>query len=723
MLWYGKKNILNGLAKHSNKVIQKSFSEYESTPITYLKGVGPQRAELLGKELQIFTIGDLLQLAPNRYIDKSKVHQISELHPEIGNVQVLGKIISIELIGNGRSKRLKAVFCFNNSCMELLWFQSIPWARKTIEVGQSYLAFGRVSEFKGTYSMSHPEISPYDPNNTSSEKKLSPVYPLTEKLKSFKIDSKTIAQWIENAFQQNAFSLPEFIPEEIVGKLKLLPREEAVKKLHQPSNYQESEQALTRLKFEEIFLFQLRGERTRLERIKNSQGPKISKPGYFFNEFYHNHLPFELTEAQKKVLKEIWADMKSGYQMNRLLQGDVGSGKTIVAFICTLLAIDNGYQGCLMAPTEILAQQHYESLKEWGTAIGLKTALLTGSTSKKERDKMLQELAEGELKIIIGTHAVLENRVQFKQLGIVIIDEQHRFGVAQRSKLWLKSNPSPHMLVMTATPIPRTLAMTAHGESDHSIIDQLPKGRKPIATIHKEDYYRMEIMHFIKTEIQKGRQIYFVFPLIEESASLDLKNLMDGYDMVTGYFPTPEYKISILHGKMKADEKEAEMNRFKEGRAHIMVATTVIEVGVNVPNASVMVIESAERFGLSQLHQLRGRVGRGAEQSYCILMTKERLSQTAKERMQAMVRHTDGFEIAKIDLKQRGPGDILGTKQSGLPSFKFIDLVKDEQWITLARYAAKHLMKNDPKLELPENNNLKKYLLAHNSDNFWSKIS
>ncbi|MCO6495823.1 MAG: ATP-dependent DNA helicase RecG [Bacteroidetes bacterium] len=683
----------------------------------------PSRVALLQKELGIVTIGDLLNHIPIRYLDKTANINIADLQPNSGQVQVRGRIESVEIIGARNSQRLKATLCDLTGCMELVWFRSIPWVKKSLSIGQVYTVFGRVSEFKNVFSMSHPELQVFDAEKKEEVKGYIPVYPLTEKLKASKIDSKFIAQLTKAAINHVNFDMPEFIPKRIIEKLELPSRAIAYKTIHFPDRLGDAKKSYERFKFEEVFLFQLRNERTRLNRITNSVGPKIVKPGYFFNEFYNKHLPFALTEAQKRVIKEIWADMKSGVQMNRLLQGDVGSGKTIVAFIAMLLAIDNGYQACMLAPTEILSQQHFESLKEWATPIGLKVALLTGSTSNKERTEMLEELASGKLSLITGTHAILEDRVVFSKLGLVIIDEQHRFGVAQRAKLWLKSNPSPHILVMTATPIPRTLAMTVHGESEHSIIDELPAGRKPIITAHKQEKERIALMSFIKNEISKGRQIYFVYPLINESASLEFKNLMDGYDVVESFFPTPEYRISIVHGQMRPEDKEKEMMRFKNGISHIMVATTVIEVGVNVPNASVMVIENADRFGLSQLHQLRGRVGRGAEQSYCILMTENELGKSAQERMSAMVKSNDGFEIAKIDLKQRGPGDLLGTKQSGLPDFKFLDLVKDEYFIFLGKQAAAYVLREDPTLSKPENAMLKRYLLSHSKDNFWSKIS
>jgi ATP-dependent DNA helicase RecG len=702
--------------------VNSGFSNFENLSLNTLN-LWPSRQKLLESELGILTIGDLLNHLPNRFVDKSQVHKIKDVGVDSGNVQLVGRLESLELLGQKRAQRLKGVFSDGSGYIELVWFKSIPWIRKALEIGKSYRVFGKLSEFKGVYSISHPEIQALDSSKEPELKGFEPIYPLTEKLKAARIDSKIIYDAIHQVFKHPNFSLPEFIPNYILTKLNLTNREEAYRLAHFPTQLSQSQTALNRFKFEEMFLFQLRSERTRINRRNNNPGPIIQKTGYFFNEFYSKHLPFELTEAQKRVIKEIWNDMKSGIQMNRLLQGDVGSGKTIVAFIVMLLAIDNGFQTSIMAPTEILAHQHFESLQEWATPIGLRVGFLTGSSTKKEREELHQDLIEGKINLLVGTHALLEDNVVFKNLGLVIIDEQHRFGVAQRSKLWLKAKPSPHMLVMTATPIPRTLAMTAHGESDHSIINMLPKGRKTIRTIHKSEYYRVEIMTFVKSEIEKGRQIYFVFPLIEESEQLDYNNLMDGFDTVADFFPAPQYRMAIVHGKMRAEDKEKEMERFKSGKAHILVATTVIEVGVNVPNASVMVIESAERFGLSQLHQLRGRVGRGAEQSYCILMTKERLNPTAKERMEAMVNHSDGFEIANIDLKQRGPGDILGTKQSGLPDFKFVDLVKDEAFIKLARHAAKYVFGNDPNLELPENKSLKNYLLQHNHDNFWSKIS
>ena len=705
--------------------MNKSFSEFEKLPLSTIEGIWPSHQRLLQIELGIISVGTLLNHVPIRYIDKTSYTKVNQLHPDIGMVQIKGVLKNVEIVGEKRTKRLRAFFEDDTGAIELVWFRALQWVQKAIVEGQSYVAYGKISSFNGTYSISHPELKQFNAslNQSQTEEGFEGIYPSTEKLKAARVDARFWGQSMLRALRHPNFNLPEFLPEYIRGKLNLPQRETAYSMIHFPKNMQEASVALDRFKFEEIFLFQLRNERTRLNRVLHSRGPIMLKPGYFFDAFYNHHLPFELTEAQKRVVKEIWVDMKKGIQMNRLLQGDVGSGKTVVAFFCMLLAIDNGFQTCLMAPTEILAQQHAESLQEWATPIGLKVALLTGSSTKREREEILGELETGTLTLLTGTHAVLEDKVKFQKLGLVIIDEQHRFGVAQRAKLWLKSTPSPHMLVMTATPIPRTLAMTAHGESDHSIIDQLPKGRKPIVTVHREEYQRMDIMFFLKSEVAKGRQIYFVFPLIEESAHLDIKNLMDGYDMVANYFPTPEFRIAIVHGRMKAEEKEKEMERFKSGVAHVLVATTVIEVGVNVPNASVMVIESAERFGLSQLHQLRGRVGRGAEQSYCILMTKQQLNYVAKERMNAMVQHTDGFEIAKIDLKQRGPGDMLGTKQSGLPDFKFIDLVRDEKWIFLARQAAKYVLKNDPKLELPENQMLKNYLVSHQADNFWSKIS
>jgi ATP-dependent DNA helicase RecG len=703
--------------------VNHSFSAFEQLPIRTVEDMWPSRQRLLATELGIQTVGDLLRHIPSRYVDKTSFRSISTLSTDDGPVQIKGVLESLEIIGDKRKQRLKGIFSDPTGTMELVWFKSITWVKSALKEGHAYVAFGKVTSFGGQFSISHPEMKAVDSTEAVSEEGYQPIYPLTEKLKASKIDSRFLSQLVLKIFKHPNFELPDFLPATIVNKMHFPSRENTYRMIHFPSHIGEAQVSHDRLKFEEMFLFQLRSERLRHERIRDIKGPMMKKPGVYFHTFYHDHLPFELTDAQKKVIKEIWTDMKSGVQMNRLLQGDVGSGKTIVAFICMILAIDNGCQTCIMAPTEILAQQHYDSLMEWATPIGLRVGLLTGSTSKKDRQTLLKDLEEGRLLMLAGTHALLEDPVVFQHLGLVIIDEQHRFGVAQRARLWMKGNPPPHMLVMTATPIPRTLAMTAHGESDHSILDQLPKGRKAIITLHHDESRRMEIMFFVKSQIEKGRQIYFVFPLIEESEKLDLKNLMDGYDVVESYFNTPQYRIAIVHGRMKPDEKEAEMQRFKSGQAHIMVATTVIEVGVNVPNASVMIIESAERFGLSQLHQLRGRVGRGAEQSYCILMTKGQLGQGAKERMDAMVQHTDGFEIAKIDLKQRGPGDLLGTKQSGLPDFRFVDLYKDENVIYLAREAAKYMMRDDPNLLRPESENLKKFLIAHNHDNFWSRIS
>ena len=697
--------------------------DFLNTSIEYLKGVGPQKAEVLQAELRVFNFGDIIRFFPFRYIDKSKLTKITELNEDLGAVQIRGKLSHISVIGTGKAKRLSARIKDDSASIELIWFKNFNYINKALKEDAVYTVFGKVNSFNGKYSISHPEIKLFDASDDQKGMQMEPVYPLTEKLKSRFMDSKYILGLIMQILHNPEFDLPEYIPTSVTKPLKLMGRKAAVYYMHLPSSEKIALEAARRIKFEEMFTLAMRSEKVKTNRSLEQAGIKMLTTGNLIHEFYEKYLPFELTNAQKNVIKEIKEDMFSGNQMNRLLQGDVGSGKTIVALFCMLMCIDNGYQACMMAPTEILATQHYITLQEQLSQLPVKVELLTGSTKKKKRIEILENVLNGEINILIGTHALIEDDVEFKSPGLAIIDEQHRFGVAQRAGLWNKYKKKPHVLVMTATPIPRTLAMTIHGELDVSVINELPKNRKPVKTVQREERYRAEVMEFVKVEIAKGRQVYIVYPLIEESGKLDLKDLMTGYDVVCSYFPVPNYQISLLHGRMKADVKAFEMQRFKEGVTQIMISTTVIEVGVNVPNASVMIIEDANRFGLSQLHQLRGRVGRGAEQSYCVLMTKEDLNFAAKKRIQTMCRTNNGFEISEADLELRGPGDVLGTRQSGLPDFKLLDLVKDGAIIDLAKRAAAYILKNDSNLLLPENQLLLDYLIKHNEDHFWGRVS
>lgn len=699
------------------------MSSFFETKIEYLKGVGPQKATLLNKELGIFNYGQLLQHYPFRYEDKTKIYSIQEIKKDMPFIQLKGFITSIKLDGPPRRQRLIAKFQDDTGSVELIWFQGASWIQKQLQPGVEYLLFGKPSIFNNRLSFSHPELEVYTALK-EGESSLYPIYPSTELLRKKYLDSKNIAKLqkhlIALAFQNNAIS--ETLPQDIIDNYGFYSKAIALLHIHFPADHKHLEKARARLKFEELFWIQLQ---LFVEKGKR----KAALPGMIFKEiplvtaFYKNHLPFDLTEAQKRVVKEIRKDFLEGKQMNRLLQGDVGSGKTIVAFICMLMAIDNHAQACLMAPTEILAEQHYKGLKPYADALGITISLLTGSVKKSARKPMFEQLASGELKLIIGTHALIEDKVIFQNLGLCIIDEQHRFGVAQRAKLWKKNDGVyPHILVMTATPIPRTLAMTVYGDLDVSVIDELPSGRKPIQTIHKFDSNRLAVFGFLKKEIEKGRQIYIVYPLIEESEAMDYKDLMDGYESISRAFPNQH--ISILHGKMKPTDKEFEMARFVKGETQIMVATTVIEVGVNVPNASVMVIENAERFGLAQLHQLRGRVGRGAEQSYCILMSDYKISKEAKLRIDTMVRTNNGFEIADVDLKIRGPGDLTGTQQSGVLDLLIADLATDGKILQEARYSAEKIIDSDPKLNAPQHQNLKKHIISLKKSYVnWGRIS
>jgi ATP-dependent DNA helicase RecG len=673
--------------------------------------------------LSIFTFGDLLEHYPLRHIDKTKINLIKEITPQTEYIQVAGRLQSLEIMGENRGKRLVAEIKDKSGVMELVWFQGISWVQKTLQVGGDYMVFGRTGFFQGMPQMTHPEIETYT-QNSEGKSFLEPVYPTTEKLKAKNLGGRQIGKLTLVLFGQlQERDISENIPDDILKQFDFIPRFRAFRQLHFPANLESYEAALKRLKFEEFFIAQLRLGLIRSQRHRVSKGPVFGQVGDLFNTFYKQYLPFELTGAQKRVLKEIRNDTAHGRQMNRLLQGDVGSGKTIVALLCMLLAIDNGYQSCLMAPTEILATQHYNSLLELLKNMPVNIRLLTGSTKKAQRTKLLAELAEGEVHLLLGTHALIEEVVQFKNLGLAIVDEQHRFGVAQRARLWKKAEIPPHVLVMTATPIPRTLAMTAYGDLDYSVIDELPPGRIPITTVHRYEQARGNVMDFIKAEIEKGRQAYIIFPLIEESEKLDYENLMRGYENVKAFFPEPKYWISMVHGRQTAAVKENNMQRFVIGDTQIMVSTTVIEVGVNVPNASVMVIESTEKFGLSQLHQLRGRVGRGSDKSFCILLTGSKPTNDARERIKIMCATNDGFKIAEKDLEIRGPGDIEGTRQSGALNFKLANLLQDRQILLMAKETAERTIEGDPELSSAGNLPLKLYLQSQKGKTAWSKIS
>jgi ATP-dependent DNA helicase RecG len=652
------------------------------------------------------------------------VNFISDITAASEYMQVSGVLLSFETIGVRQGKRLVAQLKDRTGMLELTWFQGINWIQKTLRPGESYLVYGRTSFFQGKPQIIHPEIEILTPDKTTGKSFLEPVYPTTEKLKSKGLGGRQIGKLTQGLFAVlQPKDIPENLPDAILTSLKLIPRYAAYRQIHFPQSIEEYSTAVERLKFEELFLAQIRMMLLRSGRHRFSKGFVFDKVGDLFNDFYKHHLPFELTQAQKRVIREIRTDTAKGKQMNRLLQGDVGSGKTIVALLTMLLAIDNGYQVCLMAPTEILAQQHFDTISSLLKKIPVTIDLLTGSTKAASRKKILSSLVDGSLKMLVGTHAVIEGTVQFNNLGFVIIDEQHRFGVEQRARLWQKSETAPHILVMTATPIPRTLAMTAYGDLDYSVIDELPPGRQPITTVHRYENRRSTVMNFLRSEIDKGRQVYIIFPLIEESAKMDYENLMKGYENVKAYFPEPNFRISMVHGRQPGGQKEVNMKRFVEGDTNIMVSTTVIEVGVDVPNATVMVIESAEKFGLSQLHQLRGRVGRGAEKSYCILMTGMNLGADARERIGIMTRTSNGFEIAEKDLELRGPGDIEGTRQSGVLNFRLANIVQDRQLLETAGKLAAQVIENDPDLVSADNLRLKNFLNQQKSNVVWSKIS
>jgi ATP-dependent DNA helicase RecG len=704
-----------------------------NNPITYINGVSVQRATLLYTELGIKSCNDLLNFFPFRYIDKTQFFQIKDLQPNTAEVQIVGKITNVKSVSQQKGSRLVATFQDASGVMELVWFKGQKWIANALKINELYVIYGKLNHFNGSFSMPHPEMQLVTEYKKTLQSAMQPVYSSTEKLVNSGMSNKIIRTYIENLFKQIYSGIQETLSQEIINEFQLISKKEALLNVHFPKNHELLAKAQFRLKFEELFFIQL--QLVRKNRINKTQikGMLFKNVGTVFNDFYKHHLPFQLTNAQKRVVKEIRKDVASGIHMNRLLQGDVGSGKTIVALLTMLLAIDNGYQAALMAPTEILATQHFNAIATMLKDMPISVELLTGSTKTKKRRVIHEALENGSLHILIGTHALLEDKVQFYNLGLAIVDEQHRFGVAQRSKLWMKNTiPSgefggacpPHILVMTATPIPRTLAMSLYGDLDISVIDELPPGRKEIKTVHRFDNQRLSVLKFMRDEIAKGRQIYVVYPLIEESEVLDYKDLMDGFESISREFPMPKYQISIVHGKMTAEKKEFEMQRFVKGETHIMVATTVIEVGVNVPNASVMIVESTERFGLSQLHQLRGRVGRGAEQSYCILMTGVKLSEEAKTRVKTMVETTDGFKIAEVDLKLRGPGNLMGTQQSGVLNLKIADLIKDGEILHLARKTAIKLLEQDPNMQQESNGLIKKaFNEMTKTAKVWSRIS
>ncbi|WP_439127662.1 ATP-dependent DNA helicase RecG [Polaribacter sp.] len=699
-------------------------------PITYIKGVSVQKAALLFAELGIKTCNDLLHFFPFRYIDKTQFYAIKDLQPSTAEVQTVGKITRVKSVAQKRGSRLVATFQDATGSMELVWFKGQKWIKDSLKINQPYVVYGKLNHYNGSFSIPHPEMELVTEYKKKLQTKMQPVYPSTEKLTNSGVSNKLMRTYLQNLLQQFYDGIQESLSQEIITDFKLMLKRDALLNVHFPKSQENLAKAQSRLKFEELFFIQLQLLRKKLINKTKNRGFVFENVGEKFTDFYRDHLPFELTNAQKRVLKEIRKDVASGAHMNRLLQGDVGSGKTIVAILTMLLAIDNGFQATIMAPTEILANQHYTAVSELLEGMNLKVALLTGSVKTKKRREIHADLEDGSLHILVGTHALLEDKVQFKNLGIAIIDEQHRFGVKQRAKLWMKGgivdgiSLPPHILVMTATPIPRTLAMSVYGDLDISVIDELPPGRKEVKTVHRFDSNRLSVFKFMKEEIKKGRQVYVVYPLIQESEAMDYKDLMDGYESISREFPTPNYQISIVHGKMKPADKDFEMQRFVKGETQIMVATTVIEVGVNVPNASVMIIESAERFGLSQLHQLRGRVGRGADQSYCILLSSYKLSEEGKTRLKTMVETTDGFKIAEVDLKLRGPGNLMGTQQSGVLNLKIADVVKDSKILVAARNTAMAVLQEDDTLSKPENAPIKKaYVKMTKYSKIWSEIS
>jgi ATP-dependent DNA helicase RecG len=700
------------------------LSEFSDTPIEYLKGVGPERAELFRKELKVFTFGDLLEHYPFRYVDRSRFNTISEITDDAHYMQFKGRLSDIEEAGDKRTRRLRAMLTDGTGQLELVWFKGLKWVKPSLRAGEVYVVYGKPTRYQNRWNLAHPELEHITSADQLKNRGMEPVYSSTEKLAQKGLHSKGIWKVIRNLLPQLSGRISENMPIQVLDELRLPTKEQALVHLHNPPDIEHAVRAQNRIKFEELFFLQLQLLATKQYNKRNFKGHVFSHVGDYFNTFYHQHLPFELTNAQKRVVKEVRKDMGTGIQMNRLLQGDVGSGKTMVAILCMLLALDNGFQAALMAPTEILASQHFVSVSETLRPLGIHVSLLTGSTRQTERDHIHARLLDGSLHVLIGTHALLEDPVVFKNLGLAVIDEQHRFGVAQRARLWKKNTIPPHVLVMTATPIPRTLAMTLYGDLDVSVIDELPPGRKPITTRLLYEKQRLAMLDFLEKEIALGRQVYVVYPLIEESEKLDMASLTDGYEAMVRRFPPPAYRVSIVHGKMRPADKDLEMQQFYECKTHIMVATTVIEVGVNVPNASVMVIENAERFGLSQLHQLRGRVGRGADQSYCLLMAGLKVSTEGKERLKVMCETNDGFKIAEEDLKLRGPGDIMGTRQSGDIELKLANLATDGNMLNIARKHANALLAGDPDLSQPANRKTAeklKRLLGRKVG--WSRIS
>ncbi|WP_282073879.1 ATP-dependent DNA helicase RecG [Polaribacter atrinae] len=693
-------------------------------PITYIKGISVQRASLMYTELGIKTCNDLLNFFPNRYIDKTTFYAIKDLQPNSSEVQIVGKITRVKSVAQKRGSRLVATFQDATGSMELVWFKGQKWIKDALKINEPYVVYGKLNHYNGNFSIPHPELELVVEYKKKLQTKMQPVYPSTERLVNSGVSNKLMRTYVQHLLQQFFEVITETLSQEIIDNFKLMSKRDALLNAHFPKSQENLAKAQNRLKFEELFFIQLQLLRKKLINKTKIKGFVFENVSDYFNTFYKDHLPFNLTNAQKRVLKEIRKDVASGAHMNRLLQGDVGSGKTIAALLTMLMAIDNGYQATIMAPTEILATQHYHAISEMLKDMDINVDLLTGSVRVKKRREIHANLEDGTLHILIGTHALLEDKVKFKNLGIAIIDEQHRFGVAQRAKLWTKNILPPHILVMTATPIPRTLAMSVYGDLDISVIDELPPGRKEVKTVHRYDSNRLSVFKFIRDEIEKGRQVYVVYPLIQESEAMDYKDLMDGYESISRDFPTPKYQISIVHGKMKPADKEHEMQRFVKGETQIMVATTVIEVGVNVPNASVMIIESSERFGLSQLHQLRGRVGRGGDQSYCILLSSYKLSEEGKTRLKTMVDTTDGFKIAEVDLKLRGPGNLMGTQQSGVLNLKIADVVKDSKILVAARNTAISVLQEDSNLSQPANINIKKaYVELSKNSKIWSEIS
>ncbi|MBS1624609.1 MAG: ATP-dependent DNA helicase RecG [Bacteroidetes bacterium] len=700
------------------------MSSFLNTPIEYLKGVGPSKGEVMRKEFEIATFRDLLYYYPFRYVDRSVIHEIREINFNTQYIQLKGRITYFDMVGTGRGRRLVAGFVDGTGEIQLVWFQGANWIERILKLNTEYILFGKPNYFNGDYNIPHPEMELASEYKKDAAPGLQPVYPTTEKAKKKFIDSRAIQKMTHKMVEQaGERDIPEYLPDSVLSRQKLMTRYDAMRNIHFPKNEHALADAQFRIKFDELFQIQLKVMKLKANRSNTVRGFLLEKIDHYFDKFYKERLPFSLTDAQKRVLRDIRRDTLSGKQMNRLLQGDVGSGKTIVALLTMLMAIDNGFQACMMAPTEILAQQHYASIEPLVKGLGLEVVLLTGSVKGKTRNYILNNLKEGNIHIVVGTHALIEPTVEFKNLGMVVIDEQHRFGVEQRSKLWAKNVKPPHVLVMTATPIPRTLAMTVYGDLDVSVIDELPPGRKAIRTVHRTDSDRLRVFGFVREQIAEGRQIYFVYPMIEDSEESDLKNLMDGYESLSRAFPKPGYQISIVHGRMKPQDKDYEMQRFVRGETQIMIATTVIEVGVNVPNASVMVIENTERFGLSQLHQLRGRVGRGASQSFCILMTGAKLNPVSKKRVEVLCATNDGFVIAEEDLKLRGPGDLDGTRQSGAVNLRIADLSEDVHILDAARQEAFSLIDTDPDLAAPDHQRLRIYLETEAKDSTWSKIS